>query len=176
VIPLWATLLIGFGAGVAGTLLTLVQQRGAEMRTRQLEAADEYLTESIRSGLAARDLREALSSNPPAPAERLDELGRGLDEVSDRLILVVARVVLLFGADSATWRYCRITHETHTRIAGVFKDWRAQGQQFDRRRLDALRDEWPDEAIDDFAKAARRDVRFGMVARAYARVRHGTSA
>jgi hypothetical protein len=166
----WATLLLGFGAGVLATLVTIVHQRGAEMRTRQIGAADEYLSESIRSGQAARDLRQALSSSPPAPAERLDELGRSLEEVSDRLLEVVARIVLLFGADSTTWRYCQITYGTHARIVDALKDWRAQGPQFDQRRLKVLRAEWPDTAVDDFALAARREVRFGMVARFYARL------
>lgn len=45
--PVWAAILVGVGSGLlsglAGTLLTITHERGAEMRTRMLTAAEEFI-------------------------------------------------------------------------------------------------------------------------------------
>lgn len=68
-VPLWAALLIGLGGGVIGTLVAQGLERGAEMRTRMLQAADDYLSAAIAAERAAEDLKNAFGATPrPAAA------------------------------------------------------------------------------------------------------------
>ena len=59
--PTWAVILVGISAGLlsglVGTLLTISHERGAEVRTRMLAAAEDFLTTAKTCRKAVRMAR-----------------------------------------------------------------------------------------------------------------------
>jgi hypothetical protein len=165
-VPLWAALLVGLGGGVLGTLLTVSHERGAEMRTRMLDAADDYVHGSMQMANAARDLKYALLSrqrlNPPD--DELDALLAELRESADELSLTLARIQLLFGASSATWANATKAEAGNEKVIESYTAWRNSDPDFTIAELNANVAE-ATSAIDALGKAARREVRFGAGAR-----------
>jgi hypothetical protein len=98
------TVVVGLGAGLIGVSATIVYNRGAELRSRMIEAADAFLTASIP---ALIDLNEAAPTIISAStlqifgAKAPDQALRDLHAAVKELELRLARVQLLFGPDSA---------------------------------------------------------------------------
>lgn len=88
--PLWAAIVIGLGSGVLGTLVSVRHQRGAELRTRMLDAAAEFLQAAEGMRRAARKPR----------GEHLEESLGVLRDRWDDLVPTVMMVELLFGRRS----------------------------------------------------------------------------
>src|SRR5207249_2925961 len=107
VMPVWAAILIGLGSGLLGVLVRIAYERGAEMRSRQIQAADDFLSAAVPFFLDIRDIqlpvlfaREGIIT-PPGPraaSKSADEAIRDLQLAADELELRLARVQLLFGA------------------------------------------------------------------------------
>jgi hypothetical protein len=83
--PVWAAIIIGLGSGTVGTLLSISHQRGAEFRTRMLEAAVEFVG-------TAEKLR-GVARQPDSLEEALAEYREGWAE----LVPLVTLLELLFG-------------------------------------------------------------------------------
>ena len=45
--PTWAVIVVAVASGLLGTLLTISHERAAELRTRMLNAADEFATGTV---------------------------------------------------------------------------------------------------------------------------------
>jgi hypothetical protein len=93
-VPTWAAILVGvasgLGSGLVGTLLTIGHQRGAEMRTRMLTAAEEFVRAAEACRKAIRDARAGLSeSTYNCVRDRYDDL-----------VPTVTLVELLYGYSS----------------------------------------------------------------------------
>lgn len=106
-VPIWTAVLIALGGGIFGVLVRIAHDRGAELRSRMLEAADEFLATStsalldlgyvsptILSGGAFRTIRTGGGKSP-------DQTMRDLHDAAEQLQLRLARVLLLFGQESA---------------------------------------------------------------------------
>lgn len=104
--PTWAAVLIALGGGIFGVLVRIAHDRGAELRSRMLDAADEFLAVStpalldlgyvsptILSGGAFQTIRSGGGKSP-------DDAMGDLHEAAEHLQLRLARVLLLFGEDS----------------------------------------------------------------------------
>ena len=104
--PTWAVVLVGLGSAVIGslftTLATISHERAAELRTRMLNAADEFSTEANTAiqqmYVASLEIRKA-----PLDQGYSQEIRTHLDKVSeavDDTAAKQARINLLFGYDS----------------------------------------------------------------------------
>jgi len=117
--PLWVTLFVGLGAGVLGSLLTTTlrirHEREADLRSRMLEAADEFVAAATKANerigtLALRrslaEVRAGEGGNLAAPAQAdLDALNPLWDDASASLaetLRRLPRIRLLFGVDAAS--------------------------------------------------------------------------
>ena len=104
--PTWAVILVGLGSAVIGslftTLATISHERAAELRTRMLNAADEFSTEANTAiqqmYVASLEIRKA----PPDQGysqeiqAHVDKLSESVDDAAAKQ----ARINLLFGYDS----------------------------------------------------------------------------
>jgi hypothetical protein len=98
--PTWATILVavvsGLGAGTVGTFLSIAHERGAELRTRRLDAAAAFLD-------AANHLRRTVVR----PASEGEVRSRLAEVRFDDLVQETFKIELLFGRDSVPAQYAR---------------------------------------------------------------------
>jgi hypothetical protein len=168
-VPLWATLLVGLGGGMLGTLLTIGHERGAELRTRMLTAADAYLQANMQMAAGVRGLRIALEAPTRPSQDVLERIRFEIQEVDDRLTQLLGPIVLLFGPASATSHWARETRDAQERLRLAFDAWEANEPLARDRVIDAVRE--VDARLLEFTLAARRDVRFGVVTAEIFRIR-----
>jgi hypothetical protein len=103
-VPLWAAILIGLGGGVLAALVRIVYDRGAEFRTRQLDATDDYLRIALEIQSAWRGLWLPLKDREERPSHDIDRQFDHLRTSRDERLLAFVRVRLLFGDGSRTAR------------------------------------------------------------------------
>ena len=175
-VPVWAALLAGLGGGVLGTLIAQGHERGKEMRTRMLQAADDYLSAAIRTEQAATDLNGLLIAAEQAvedapPPDEVDPLLARMQASRDELSAMVPRLILLFGTHS----------ETRIEAVSLNFGWKEVAENLKKRRQryawldwDKFSRDWDmaADAIVRFGEAARRDVRFGAAPRWGLRIRN----
>lgn len=171
--PLWVTLVVGLGAGVLGSLLTTTlrirHEREADLRSRMLEAADEFVAAATKANerigtLALRrslaEVRAGQGGNLAAPTQAdLDALGPLWDEASATLAETVRRlprIRLLFGVDATAAEragdVCRKHSEAMVELVGTAAP---RGEQAEELADDA------ETLVDDFSRAARADLQRG---------------
>jgi hypothetical protein len=99
-VPVWAAVVIGLGSGVAsglfGTLLSISHQRGAELRSRRLDAASEFL----RRAEEVRRLARRGNQNPEFSVAFVRR-------TSGELIPAVSMIELLYGFWAKSTHYAR---------------------------------------------------------------------
>ena len=111
--PVWVAVAIGLGSGLAGTLVRIAYERTADLRTRMIDAADEFSTGTSRAIAAIDDFHRALDRVPVNELSKIDlafpqqfegELPEPLDaawlvlrDATDAVAERLARVHLLFG-------------------------------------------------------------------------------
>jgi hypothetical protein len=101
--------LVAIASGLGATLLTISHERGAELRGRMLDAADEFSTRAVAAlNVARNSFGEILVLSGEGPYVESDTIRSEIQEAIDRLGLAVAeaqarqaRVRLLFGDESA---------------------------------------------------------------------------
>jgi hypothetical protein len=102
--PTWAVVLVGITAGVAsgllGTLISTAHERRAEFRTRQLDAAADFLQGSEAVLRAIRRRKQGGETF----AQRADKA----DELWDDLVYKVNMLQLLFGEKGIPTLYARL--------------------------------------------------------------------
>jgi hypothetical protein len=174
--PQWVlTLAVGLGAGVVGTLLSTMlrisHERGAELRSRMLEAADEFVgaasdavSTSHRASLQTFPLQLAghrLSDDVADPLieQAVASIGRAreaLAEVQRRQ----PRIRLLFGVDSDAGMHAENASNGVAVSVLAFMDRSP-------RTEDALNESWSrvqaalgtaEASINDFSRAARNAI------------------
>jgi hypothetical protein len=99
-VPLWAAILIALGGGVLAVLVRIAYERGAEFRTRQIEAADEYLAVAWRVMTACRQLWLPLYTRRALSGDDADLRFEELRVARDDKMLALSRMTLLFGESS----------------------------------------------------------------------------
>jgi hypothetical protein len=159
--PEWAVaIVVGLASGLLGTLLTIGHERGAEFRTRMLEAADGFLNVAAACYELMTDVRKSFEGD-----ERGDESGRKLDELRDArrnlLTINMPRIRLLFGGEgeSEAWERATDAHTALESFEAVYRSSRtATGLRLADGALESAVTRWSD-AIGDFPRAARNDVR-----------------
>jgi hypothetical protein len=164
-VPLWAAIVIGLGGGVIGTLVAQWLQRGAEMRTRMLETADEFISAGIAAERAVREASLALplvGGLTDPPTEELDDALARTKESSAEMSAMLPRIQLLFGDKSATKAEAVSASLAFIDLSNELGE-RKQRPWIAFSTLDAsVR---ASQAIGNFSLAARRDVRFGFGSR-----------
>jgi hypothetical protein len=88
--PLWVTVLVGVASGLAGTLVTISHERSAELRSRKLAAAEDFVAEVGK-------LVNALSR--PAGVQFSDNIA-AMKRATNLADIAIVRLVLLFGSRS----------------------------------------------------------------------------
>lgn len=148
--PTWAVVLIGLGAGLLGTLARASYERNAELRTRMLDAADDFSTGTMRALQQARNaagtiLKDKVPLLDPQTNWYREEIHAAVDALNDEISSTFARlgrVHLLFGDDTPTG----------IAASGVAERLRIMTIPIDRRP-DSLRDH---ESMSDYSKAFDR--------------------
>ena len=182
-VPVWAALLVGLGGGVLGTLIAQGHERGKEMRTRMLQAADDYLSAAIRTEQAAKELNGLLIAAEQAvedtndvavatsPRDEVDELLARMQASRDELSAMVPRLILLLGTYSETRVAAVSLNFGSKEVAENLKKRRARYAWLDWEKFSR---DWDMAAgaIVGFGEAARRDVRFGAASRWGLRLRN----
>lgn len=109
----WITVIVAIVSGLAGTMLRISHDRGAELRTRMLNAADEFSIAVVAALSRMRSTAGEVSRAPRFPLvdreteSYTDAFQTELDEVNDAVadtLEKLARVHLLFGDLSHTGR------------------------------------------------------------------------
>jgi len=190
VTPTWVTILVaviaGVGGGLLATMMRISYERGAELRTRMVDAADEFSVAVVAARQRMRTLAGLiLSEMPPRPVvdaatgwytqdflARTDPANADIDQV----LATLSRVHLLFGdlsvagiAGTAIEHHLRLmyssitvrpdslrNHDVFARYSRNFEAVQAQAEAFNRAALDALRDTIPRRALRSVSSTARR--------------------
>jgi hypothetical protein len=108
-VPLWAAILIGLTGGLVGVLARISNDRGAELRGRMLEAADEFIATAIPALIDLNEVAPTILSRDSGgagitvwgakpPEQSLPDIRAAVKALE----LELARVHLLFGAESPT--------------------------------------------------------------------------
>jgi hypothetical protein len=109
----WATIVVGFAGallgGLLGTFATISHERGAEIRTRQLNAAEAFLTAAGRVTNALR-LPEEMTR---------DGMIEGYARESEALLVHIPLVQLVFGRESEAARCARDAWGNYAVIADL---------------------------------------------------------
>jgi hypothetical protein len=178
----WVAIVIGLGSGLVGTigaaLLTIRHEREAEIRSRMLAAAEEYLGRAeavVRSLNEALDALEASDRDEDAIAESIG----AIDELRWSSLLALLRLKLLFGVHSRTWERAVAADTVLGDLVDALKKWR-EGPKPGRLNLTnfahknmvtrPLGEAWLTQ-VNELASAARRDIlsgrrfRFGLPGR-----------
>jgi len=171
--PLWVTLFVGLGAGVLGSLLTTTlrirHEREADLRSRMLEAADEFVAAATKANerigtLALRrslaEVRAGEGGNLAAPAQAdLDALNPLWDDASASLaetLRRLPRIRLLFGVDAASAERAGDVCRKHSEAMVELLEFAApRGEQ-----AGAIAEE-AETLVDEFSRAARADLQRG---------------
>jgi hypothetical protein len=160
--------LVGLGSGLAGTLLRLSHDRATELRSRMLEAADDF----VDAYTTARDATTAASGNvrtlkafggEDVPDQLREQWQNERDTAitaaraaSDALGRRRARIRLLFGVDSLAARsafsaYASLTMVTYSLDLAQDDDEPTRASEQEQLRQ-------ADRAIDDFGGRAREAI------------------
>jgi hypothetical protein len=157
--PVWAAVVIGLGSGVAsgllGTLLSISHQRGAEWRSRRLDAAAEFLRR-------AEEVRRLARRGPEGDPEFSLALVR---RTWDELVPAVSMIELLYGYWSQPAHFAHVigselgdlTSATAAAVASEGEESALLEMQQHLRTASA--------AFDDFSRVAALDVRQGWLRR-----------
>jgi len=177
-VPLWAAILIGLGSGLVATITRISYERTAELRTRMIQAADEFLTGGARVTAALRSagatvmnvdyVTDADGEFHPAIKRDITTLDELFDELRERF----GRVQLLFGvplesraARHAEWvviamRNCHnalATRPHSIALDPAGKVERPALQQWNRNFSLVITEQG------EFSQAARREIRAGFL-------------
>jgi hypothetical protein len=90
--PIWAAVLIALASGLLGTMARISYERTAEMRTRAIEAADEFAVATVRSFelvWKATDLCEEEDSSASGAVREAKEAAEDLERRGTRLHLLI---------------------------------------------------------------------------------------
>jgi hypothetical protein len=156
----WAAILIGLGGGVIGTLLSISHQRGAEFRTRQLDAAANFLESAEALRRAARNPGgRSVAANRAIFADRWDEL-----------VPRVMLVELLFDDGSRTTYAARLAGSAFREVLDAIDRYGGSGDEEELGAIAPAIDE-ASEALQMFTAAAPHDVRALPPVRAWRRLR-----
>jgi hypothetical protein len=79
-VPLWAAIVIGFGSGLFATGMRISYERTAELRSRMIQAADEFATAAFRTIAGLRDAPKKVQdadyvADPEVLGETAEECG-----------------------------------------------------------------------------------------------------
>jgi hypothetical protein len=175
-VPLWQAIVLGLAAGLGGGLLgtwtRISYERTAELRTRMIEAADEFATALSKTLPVLRKARDTVDNadyviSPagdlnPAVQEAIDEIDQVWDSLHERF----ARVQLLFGialeSGASTYGWAalvslRNAHNALRMTPHQMSDLEARGRmQYDQNLLGLYGD------LDRFSQAARLEIRAGF--------------
>lgn len=147
-VPLWAAILIGVSSGLLATLVRIGHERGAEFRTRMLNAAEGFLSAADR---ASGELR---TPKLPTPTGILE----GVNYATEAIVPTVSLVHLLYGLDSEVSGLARaiyaefaaISHLMTISPSGMGLESSAEISEHHRKAL---------HLIGDFTTAASAQVR-----------------
>lgn len=166
--PDWLiTGVLGLVTGLALTLLSLRHARGAELRARMLEAADDFVgayttaREAIEQAwLVASRVSWAASLDVPPTSllnewmEEYEEAAAAARRASDDLDRRQPRISLLFGGGMPTVRAAWLAHAALSlRVHEL-----PLRPERDRDDADASARQKADRALDEFSKRAREDI------------------
>jgi hypothetical protein len=106
--PTWAVLLVALGSGLLGIWLQISHERGAEIRTRMLDAADQFSTGVVAALQEARNAAgEVKKAEPPLIESNAHRFKKDVqtrldvaNQAVDHVLAMRARVHLLFGDQS----------------------------------------------------------------------------
>jgi len=120
--PTWlVALIVGLGSGLAGTFIRVAHERGAELRTRMLEAADDFVTTMTITksdiGLAVFPTVTAASARREGAVDPArQEAGEGAFRIANAHWTEadghVPRITLLFGVGSDAAKTARQASDT----------------------------------------------------------------
>jgi hypothetical protein len=189
-VELWQAILIGIaaglGGGLLGTMARISYERTAELRTRMIEAADDFSTNVFRTIAGLRDAHRRIDQhadyviNPvgewhPAIQQVIDQVAELADHLHERL----ARLELLFGPSEESHasehannivvavRNCQnaIRQYPHS-VTGdpTARTDRPARQKFNENYARLVTEHSP------FSSAARREIRAGFLASLWRRV------
>jgi hypothetical protein len=157
-VPLWATILVGLAGTVLGTLLNIGHERGREMRTRMVGAADDCLQALFELATGVRDLKLAIDAGARPDEDEIGAVTSRLQQTADQLNPIKGRVQLLFG-DSPTLAAIVEVGWATERIREAYTAW-LDNEPGARDRAIKSEDAVA-AAIARFTVAARRDLRYG---------------
>jgi hypothetical protein len=160
-VPLWAAILVGLASGALGTLLVIGHERGAEIRTRMLDAADDYHQALFEMATGIQGLSLALEAERPSQ-EVISKLRMQLQDVTDRSVPVRGRIQLLFGG-SRTMNALIEVNNAFEGLRLAFDAWEAN-QPDGKARVEKASDV-AGAAIAKFTSSVRRDLRWGVLSR-----------
>lgn len=156
--PVWAAILLALGSGIFGTLATITHQRGAEFRTRMIEAADDLVAAATEAAVVARNISHEIqrihheegigvvTNEPPG----FDEFAKRVDSVT----IGAMRVSLLFGISEAAARATGFTPLFRSTIAGtLYAETRGENVDFQTAWDEYVR------TTQEFIASAREEIR-----------------
>lgn len=139
--PTWlVALIVGLGSGVLGTFARIAHERGAELRSRMLDASDDFVTALTRArselGLAVWPVMHAVAARREgARDEEREAMGeaafRAANEAFTDADARVPRLTLLFGVESAAAEAARrasqslgaaVVHLARVRATGGYEE------------------------------------------------------
>jgi predicted NodU family carbamoyl transferase len=111
--PSWiVAVIVGVGSGLLGTLIRIAHERGTELRSRMLTAADDFILAlndaDAALGNALQPLIDYLQGFAPDHEEEKPEALARYDasrEAAQKVLNLLPRLRLLFGVDSKATRY-----------------------------------------------------------------------
>jgi hypothetical protein len=181
--PTWAVVLVGLGSGLVGsfvtTLVRISHERGAELRSHMLNAADLFSTGTIEALFKARSATGPLLENEdvqliePSGSFRpdiqtvLDDVSSAVDEVLARR----ARVNLLFGDQAPAGKAASSVVSSLRNIMSALEDWPNSIREHEERRMYERNFEELIQHHEAFNRAALAALKETAVRRIWARVR-----
>jgi hypothetical protein len=175
-VPLWQALVLALAAGLVGTFARIAYERTAELRTRMIQAADDFTIAVFRTITMLRDAEPKIRALDgevviddagdfvPDVQNAIDAARPQVDELYER----VARVQLLFGAslESTTTRQAHLMLTAARNCQNAIRDRphsitadpsgtqdRPSLLQFNRNSTVLMN------GIDLFTEAARKEIR-----------------
>jgi hypothetical protein len=161
----WITVIVAIVSGLAGTMLRISHDRGAELRSRMLNAADEFSIAVVAALSRMRNTAGEVIGAPPRPLitrpytvvfeKELDEVNDAVADALEKL----ARVHLLFGDLSNTGRTARAVVD-HLRNMDMALNQRPDSIRTPKQRV--LYNQNTEQAVanhGDFNRAALRALR-----------------
>jgi hypothetical protein len=168
-VPLWQALLLALAAGLVGTFARIAYERTAELRTRMIQAADDFTVALYRATMLAGEADTTIRMHRgPVRGSTANEFHPDIQEVidgvkaqTDDTLERLTRVQLLFGipGESAT------TAEGHANITALRNCANAIAHWPDSVTQDPARRTYDENygrligGVDRFTAAARREIR-----------------